>query len=75
MGDAHRLAGMAQGIFDDHLVTALAQNNADGRLIVLVSKFIIDGREVEIRAPTLTLLPGQNIAADVPIQQDQFAID
>ena len=48
MGDAHRLAGIAQGIFDDHLVTALAQSNADGRLIVLVSKFIINGREVEV---------------------------
>jgi hypothetical protein len=36
LGDTHRFGGVAERVFDHHLVAALAEDDSDGRLVVLV---------------------------------------
>jgi len=40
---ADRLAHVAQGILDDHLVLAFAQDQADARLVVGVAQQVVEG--------------------------------
>ncbi len=48
-GDAHRLGGVAQGIFGHDAVLGLAEEESNGGLVVLTLDLGVDGAQVEVQ--------------------------